>query len=137
MSTRAMQNRCVYASDAKACTFLAPRTWSSVARGSGRLLPGEAARDGGLAAAVELLAISRERGANGDVQGAVEVYREAVKAFPESPSLNTTLGLLYIQTGNHQAAFECLGTALAFEPQNSREPLLFEHVWGLPPWNLY
>ena len=55
-----------------------------------------------------------------DVQGAVEVYREAVKAFPESPSLNTTLGLLYIQTGNHQAAFECLGTALAFEPQNSR-----------------
>ena len=56
----------------------------------------------------------------GDVQGAVNVYKDAVKSFPESPVLNTTLGLLYIQTGNHQAAFECLGTALAFDPQNSR-----------------
>jgi len=55
-----------------------------------------------------------------DVAGAVNVYKEAVCAFPESPELNTTLGLLYIQTANHQAAFEHLGTALAFEPKNSK-----------------
>ena len=55
-----------------------------------------------------------------DVPGAVEVYKEAVKSFPEHSELNTTLGLLYIQTGNHQAAFEHLGTAMAFEPKNSK-----------------
>lgn len=55
-----------------------------------------------------------------DVQGAVGVYKNAVTAFPENPELNTTLGLLYIQTGNHQAAFEHLGTALAFDPKNAK-----------------
>ena len=28
--------------------------------------------------------------------------------------------MLSISSGNHQAAFECLGTALAFDPKNSR-----------------
>ena len=59
-----------------------------------------------------------------DVTGAVEVYREAVRnyillhsiycrsilvqvrAFPDSPELNTTLGLLHIQTGNHQVVIQ-------------------------------
>ena len=43
-----------------------------------------------------------------------------MKTFPENPDLNTTLGLLQIQLGNHRAAFECLGTALAFDPNNSK-----------------
>jgi Bardet-Biedl syndrome 4 protein len=55
-----------------------------------------------------------------DVPGAVAVYQEAVAAFPESPALSTTLGLLHIQTGNHQAAFEQLGTALAFDSKNAK-----------------
>ena len=29
-------------------------------------------------------------------------YHNLCSAFPESPELNTTLGLLYIQTANHQ-----------------------------------
>ena len=57
---------------------------------------------------------------SGDVAGAVRVYKDAVKTFPENPELNTTLGLLQIQLGNHQAAFECLGTALAFDPKNCK-----------------
>ena len=28
--------------------------------------------------------------------------------------------MMFIFIGNHQAAFECLGTALAFDPKNSR-----------------
>lgn len=40
--------------------------------------------------------------------------------FPENADLHTTLGLLYMQTGKHQQAFEHLGTTLTFEPQNTR-----------------
>ncbi|XP_023327314.1 Bardet-Biedl syndrome 4 protein [Eurytemora carolleeae] len=65
---------------------------------------------------------------NADIPGAVAVYKEAVQTFPENPDLNTTLGLLYIQipgkcpffTPLPQAAFEHLGTALAFDPKHSK-----------------
>ena len=36
---------------------------------------------------------------SGDVPGAINVYKEAVRTFPENPELNTTLGLLQIQVG--------------------------------------
>ncbi|XP_076365084.1 Bardet-Biedl syndrome 4 isoform X1 [Tachypleus tridentatus] len=51
----------------------------------------------------------------GDVKGAISVYKKAVELSPENPTLNTKLGLLYMQCGMHQKAFEKLGTALAFD----------------------
>jgi Tfp pilus assembly protein PilF len=39
---------------------------------------------------------------------------------PENPELCTTLGLMYMQTGQHQLAFEQLGTAMAFDPNCTR-----------------
>jgi Tfp pilus assembly protein PilF len=43
--------------------------------------------------------------------------------FPENAELCTSLGLLYLQTGAHAEAFEQLGTAMAFEPNNSKAVL--------------
>ncbi|XP_064485498.1 Bardet-Biedl syndrome 4 protein-like [Ornithodoros turicata] len=48
-----------------------------------------------------------------DVKGAVATYRKALDYHPESAELNTRLGLLYIQCGVYQKAFERLGAALA------------------------
>ena len=48
------------------------------------------------------------------------MYREGVKAYPENPELCTSLGLLLLQSGDHGAAFEHLGTAMAFNPKYSR-----------------
>ena len=43
----------------------------------------------------------------------------AIERFPESPDLLTTLGLLYMQSEQHQKAFERLGTALAYQNTNT------------------
>ncbi|KAG7174590.1 Bardet-Biedl syndrome 4-like, partial [Homarus americanus] len=42
------------------------------------------------------------------------------KYFPENGDLHTALGLLYMQTGKHQQAFEHLGTTLTFDANNTR-----------------
>ena len=39
---------------------------------------------------------------------------------PENAELCSTLGLLYMQTGQHALAFEQLGTAMAFDPSNAK-----------------
>eukprot|EP00095_Tigriopus_kingsejongensis_P004978 maker-scaffold96_size378025-snap-gene-2.34 protein:Tk04978 transcript:maker-scaffold96_size378025-snap-gene-2.34-mRNA-1 annotation:"bardet-biedl syndrome 4" len=52
----------------------------------------------------------------GDVDGAIEIYKMAVAFSPENPDLNSTLGLLYMQTNQHAMALEHLGTAMAFDP---------------------
>ena len=52
-----------------------------------------------------------------------EIYRQGVHIFPENPELCTSLGLLYLQTGAHAAAFEQLGNAMAFDPNNSKAVL--------------
>jgi len=36
----------------------------------------------------------------GDIQGAIEVYKAAVEYAPEHPDMLTTLGLLYMQVGS-------------------------------------
>ncbi|XP_027229476.2 BBSome complex member BBS4 isoform X1 [Penaeus vannamei] len=56
----------------------------------------------------------------GDMQSGINTYKAAIEYFPENADLHTTLGLLYMQTGKHQQAFEHLGTTLTFEPQNTR-----------------
>nr|KAG5708037.1 hypothetical protein BaRGS_025175 [Batillaria attramentaria] len=56
----------------------------------------------------------------GDIKGAIEVYRAAVEYSPENPDLLTTLGLLYMQIGQFQRAFENLGNALTFDPTHTK-----------------
>ncbi|XP_045191416.2 Bardet-Biedl syndrome 4 protein-like isoform X2 [Mercenaria mercenaria] len=53
---------------------------------------------------------------NGDIQGAIEVYKGAVEFSPEHPDMLTTLGLLYMQVGQYQKAFENLGNAMTYDP---------------------
>ncbi|KAK7068109.1 Bardet-Biedl syndrome 4 protein, partial [Halocaridina rubra] len=55
-----------------------------------------------------------------DVPSAINTYRAAIEYFPENSDLHTTLGLLYMQSGKHQQAFEHLGTTLTYEPSNTR-----------------
>ncbi|CAB4013157.1 Bardet-Biedl syndrome 4 [Paramuricea clavata] len=51
-----------------------------------------------------------------DVASAIEVYKHAVEYSPENPDLMTTLGLLFLQVGQTQKAFEHLGNALTYDP---------------------
>lgn len=51
-----------------------------------------------------------------DVPGAIEVYKAAVEFSPENPDMLTTLGLLYMQVGQYQKAFENLGNAMTYDP---------------------
>ncbi|KAK7912681.1 hypothetical protein WMY93_012892 [Mugilogobius chulae] len=44
--------------------------------------------------------------------------KRAVEFSPENTELLTTLGLLYLQLGKYQKAFEHLGNALTFDPSN-------------------
>lgn len=50
----------------------------------------------------------------GDIKAAISTFRKAVEHSPENPELATKLGLLYLQCGMYQKAFEKLGTAMAF-----------------------
>ncbi|XP_037078400.1 Bardet-Biedl syndrome 4 protein-like [Pollicipes pollicipes] len=54
-----------------------------------------------------------------NVHEAISTYQQAIEQFPESPDLLTTLGLLFMQAGQHQKAFEQLGTALAYQQTNT------------------
>nr|XP_029502413.1 Bardet-Biedl syndrome 4 protein-like [Oncorhynchus nerka] len=54
----------------------------------------------------------------GDTDKAIEVYKSAVEFSPENAELLTTLGLLYLQLGKYQKAFEHLGNALTHDPNN-------------------
>uniref|UniRef100_H0V4N5 BBSome complex member BBS4 n=1 Tax=Cavia porcellus TaxID=10141 RepID=H0V4N5_CAVPO len=54
----------------------------------------------------------------GDVDKAIEIYKKAVEFSPENMELHTTLGLLYLQLGVYQKAFEHLGNALTYDPTN-------------------
>ncbi|KAK3872538.1 hypothetical protein Pcinc_022383 [Petrolisthes cinctipes] len=55
-----------------------------------------------------------------DIPSAINTYRAAIEYFPENSELHTTLGLLYMQLGKYQQAFEHLGTTLTFDPTNTR-----------------
>ncbi|XP_062062482.1 Bardet-Biedl syndrome 4 protein isoform X2 [Lepus europaeus] len=54
----------------------------------------------------------------GDLDQAIGIYRKAVEFSPENTELLTTLGLLYLQLGIYQKAFEYLGNALTYDPTN-------------------
>ncbi|XP_066557858.1 BBSome complex member BBS4 isoform X2 [Amia ocellicauda] len=54
----------------------------------------------------------------GDTEKAIDVYKKAIEFSPENTDLLTTLGLLYLQLGIYQKAFEHLGNALTYDPNN-------------------
>ncbi|XP_060081334.1 Bardet-Biedl syndrome 4 protein-like [Ylistrum balloti] len=51
----------------------------------------------------------------GDINAAIEIYKQAVEYSPENPDMLTTLGLLYMQIGQYQKAFENLGNAMTYD----------------------
>ncbi|KAI5100276.1 Bardet-Biedl syndrome 4 protein [Silurus meridionalis] len=53
-----------------------------------------------------------------DTEKAIEIYKSAVEFSPENTELLTTLGLLYMQLGKYQRAFEHLGNALTYDANN-------------------
>jgi tetratricopeptide (TPR) repeat protein len=73
-------------------------------------------------------------------------YSHVNRQNPEDSDLLANLGILYLQIGSSQKAFECLGSALTFDPSNYKViiinlieyrpytkrdeiPLIF-HLWG-------
>ncbi len=46
--------------------------------------------------------------------------QEALEFSPESPELLTTVGLLHLQQGDNQRAFESLGNALTHDPRDPK-----------------
>ncbi|KAE8617227.1 hypothetical protein XENTR_v10009009 [Xenopus tropicalis] len=54
----------------------------------------------------------------GDIDGAIQTFTQALQLSPENTELLTTLGLLYLQNGLFQKAFEYLGNALTYDPSN-------------------
>lgn len=53
-------------------------------------------------------------------RAAIEVLTEALEFAPEHPELLTSLGLLYLRTGDNYRAFDLFGSALAQDPVNIR-----------------
>ncbi|OWF54543.1 Bardet-Biedl syndrome 4 protein homolog [Mizuhopecten yessoensis] len=51
----------------------------------------------------------------GDINSAIEIYKQAVEYSPENPDMLCTLGLLYMQIGQYQKAFENLGNAMTYD----------------------
>uniref|UniRef100_A0A8C7ZSA7 BBSome complex member BBS4 n=1 Tax=Oryzias sinensis TaxID=183150 RepID=A0A8C7ZSA7_9TELE len=54
----------------------------------------------------------------GETDKAIEVFKRAVEFSPENTDHLSTLGLLYLQLRKYQKAFEHLGNALTFDPNN-------------------
>ncbi|XP_067931941.1 Bardet-Biedl syndrome 4 protein-like isoform X1 [Watersipora subatra] len=55
-----------------------------------------------------------------DNRKAIEIFRQAVEFSPESPDLLTTLGMLYIEVGMYQKAFEHLGNAMTHNNEHAK-----------------
>ena len=68
----------------------------------------------------------------GDYELAIETYKRAIEYFPDNSDLLTTLGLLYLHVGDHQKAFENLGSALAFDPVHSKVICVLYNVTFIP-----
>ncbi|CAG0922808.1 unnamed protein product, partial [Notodromas monacha] len=56
-----------------------------------------------------------------DLPAAIEVFQAAVDVFPWDSNLNTTMGLLYLQSGHLGRAFERLGNALTLDSEKVQQ----------------
>uniref|UniRef100_A0A8C1HL23 Bardet-Biedl syndrome 4 n=1 Tax=Cyprinus carpio carpio TaxID=630221 RepID=A0A8C1HL23_CYPCA len=71
----------------------------------------------------------------GDTEKAIDVYKSAVEFSPENTELLTTLGLLYMQLGKYQKAFEHLGNALTYDPNNFKAISCLKRANYLSPFD--
>ncbi|XP_045141714.1 Bardet-Biedl syndrome 4 protein isoform X3 [Echinops telfairi] len=71
----------------------------------------------------------------GDLDKAIEIYKEAVEFSPENTELLTSLGLLYLQLGIYQKAFEHLGNALTYDPTNYKAISCLKRANYLAPFD--
>nr|XP_042707527.1 Bardet-Biedl syndrome 4 protein isoform X5 [Chrysemys picta bellii] len=71
----------------------------------------------------------------GETDKAIEVYKKAVEFSPENTELLTTLGLLYLQLGVYQKAFEHLGNALTYDPTNYKAISCLKRANYLAPFD--
>ncbi|CAL8091038.1 unnamed protein product [Calicophoron daubneyi] len=55
-----------------------------------------------------------------DIAGAIDALKDAVERSPDQPHLLSELGLLYAKNGEEGLAFENLGAALSFKPDDFR-----------------
>eukprot|EP00735_Rhodelphis_limneticus_P006966 TRINITY_DN19443_c0_g1::TRINITY_DN19443_c0_g1_i1::g.17063::m.17063 TRINITY_DN19443_c0_g1::TRINITY_DN19443_c0_g1_i1::g.17063 ORF type:complete len:409 (+),score=37.38,sp/Q96RK4/BBS4_HUMAN/53.54/6e-136,TPR_11/PF13414.1/3,TPR_11/PF13414.1/1.1e-12,TPR_11/PF13414.1/1.3e-09,TPR_11/PF13414.1/2.2e-08,TPR_11/PF13414.1/8e-12,TPR_11/PF13414.1/0.00013,TPR_11/PF13414.1/0.05,TPR_2/PF07719.12/1.2e+03,TPR_2/PF07719.12/0.28,TPR_2/PF07719.12/0.00044,TPR_2/PF07719.12/1e-05,TPR_2/PF07719.12/5.6e-05,TPR_2/PF07719.12 len=51
---------------------------------------------------------------------AIDVYLEALEHSPENPEILTTIGLLFLRSGENFRAFEFLGNSLTHDPKNPK-----------------
>lgn len=66
------------------------------------------------------LQLARAQLAQGDVEGAIAVFRDASRLSPHNPEIITQMGLLHMRKGRHREAFELLTRSAAMEGTNSR-----------------
>lgn len=55
-----------------------------------------------------------------DLPGALQVYSDAIAAFPESTELLTSAGLVHLQLGHASKAFELFGNALTYDARDTK-----------------
>jgi Bardet-Biedl syndrome 4 protein len=69
------------------------------------------------------VALARALVAGGDLEGALNVYAEALEYAPTSTEVLTAMGLLHYKMGDTARAFECLGNSLTHDPSDARAAL--------------
>eukprot|EP00049_Salpingoeca_infusionum_P019543 m.362350 g.362350 ORF g.362350 m.362350 type:complete len:451 (-) comp20387_c0_seq1:248-1600(-) len=67
-----------------------------------------------------LVQLANVRLARTDMLGAIDAYEQAKALSPEEPELLIDLGLLYLQVGKPEHAFELFGAALAYDATNCK-----------------
>ena len=65
-----------------------------------------------------LLQLGKVHALQADYSAAMSVYLEALQLDPGNAETLTTIGLLYLRTGQNQKAFDFLGNALSHDPRN-------------------
>ena len=65
-----------------------------------------------------LLQLGKVHALRADYSAAMSVYLEALQLDPGNAETLTTIGLLYLRTGQNQKAFDFLGNALSHDPKS-------------------
>lgn len=56
---------------------------------------------------------------SGDYDGAISIYKQAVKIQPKNASIHSGIGFAYTRAGNYRAALNAFRRAVQLEPNNS------------------
>ena len=66
----------------------------------------------------QIIQTAREHVQSGQYDAAIKLYRGLLRLTPKQAQINSLLGAVLIQVGQHEAAAEVLEVALAAEPNN-------------------